>query len=113
MGEDWRVAQVVRQPRSAAIAGLAFGLILTGVLVLPHSAAPGSVAQSGDWITDAERRDAVSKALALTPFAGIAFLWFIAVVRSSLGRQGDRFFDAIFMGPVWCSSPCSSPPLRS
>lgn len=31
-------------------------------------------------------------------FAGIAFLWFIAVVRSSPGRPGDRFFDAIVMG---------------
>ena len=38
MDDEWRVAEVVRQPRSAAIAGLAFGLILTGVLVLLHSA---------------------------------------------------------------------------
>lgn len=98
MDDQWRVAAVVRQPRSAAIAGLAFGLILTGVLVLLQSAAPGSVAESGEWITDVERRDAVSKALALIPFAGIAFLWFIAVVRSSLGRHEDRFFDAVLMG---------------
>lgn len=39
----------VRQPRSAAIAGLAFGLILTRVLVLLHSAAPGSVAEFGSF----------------------------------------------------------------
>ena len=98
MDDQWRVATVVREPRSAAIAGLAFGLILTGVLVLLQSAAPGSVAQSGDWITDVERRDAVSTALALIPFAGIAFIWFIAVARSSLGRHDDRFFDAVLMG---------------
>jgi hypothetical protein len=97
MEEDRRMA-AARQPKAAAIAGLAFGLILTGVLVLLHSAAPATVTESGTWITDADRRDAVSAALALIPFAGIAFLWFIAVVRSSLGRQEDRFFDTVFVG---------------
>lgn len=92
------VVVAVRQPKAAAIAGLAFGLILGGVLVLLQSAAPGSVAESGTWLTDLDRRDAVSKALALIPFAGIAFLWFIAVVRSSLGVREDRFFDAVFTG---------------
>ena len=98
MAEEWRVAAAVRQPRSAAIAGLAFGLILTGVPGAAALRGPGSVAESGDWITDVERRDAVSKGLALIPFAGIAFLWFISVVRTSLGRHEDRFFDAVFMG---------------
>jgi hypothetical protein len=88
----------VRQPRAAAVAGLAFGLILSSVLVLLHSAAPGSTAESGSWVTDLERREAVSTALALIPFAGIAFLWFIAVVRSSLGGREDRFFDTVFTG---------------
>lgn len=92
------VVAAVRQPRSAAIAGLAFGLILGGVLVLLQSAAPATVAESGTWMTDLERRNAVSTALALIPFAGIAFLWFIAVVRSSLGGREDRFFDALFTG---------------
>jgi hypothetical protein len=95
---DKGVAAAVRQPKAAAVAGLAFGLILTGVLVLLQSATPTSVADSGTWMTDLGRRDAVSKALALIPFAGIAFLWFIAVVRSSLGGREDRFFDALFTG---------------
>lgn len=98
MNEDSRVASAVRQPQAAGIAGLVFGLILVSVIVLLNSAAPSSVAETGSWVTEAERRDAVSSALALIPFAGIAFLWFIAVVRSSLGRQGDRFFDAVFTG---------------
>ena len=92
------VVAAVRQPKAAAIAGLAFGLILGGVLVLLQSAAPASVDESGTWVTDLDRRDAVSTALALIPFAGIAFLWFIAVVRSSLGGREDRFFDAVFTG---------------
>ena len=41
------VVVAVRQPKAAAIAGLAFGLILGGVLVLLQSAAPASVAESG------------------------------------------------------------------
>jgi hypothetical protein len=98
MEEKWLVASAVRQPRAAAIAGLAFGLILAGVLLLLNSAAPSSVAESGAWVTEPERRSAVSTALALIPFAGIAFLWFIAVVRSSLGHREDRFFDTVFVG---------------
>jgi hypothetical protein len=68
------------------------------VLILLTSAAPDSVTESGTWVTDPERRGAVSQALGLIPFAGIAFLWFIAVVRSSVGRSEDRFFEAVFMG---------------
>jgi hypothetical protein len=85
MEETSRVVAAVRQPKAAAVAGLVFGLILTGVLLLLQSAAPGTVADSGTWMSDTGRRQAVSQALALMPFAGIAFLWFIAVVRSSLG----------------------------
>jgi hypothetical protein len=88
----------VRQPKAAGIAGLAFGLILIGVLLLLQSATPDSVAESGTWTEDEGRREAVSAALALIPFAGIAFLWFIAVVRSSFGHREDRFFDAVFTG---------------
>ena len=98
MDERWPVASAVRQPRAAGIAGLAFAVILGAVLLLLSSAAPTSVSRAGSWVTDAERRQAVSTALTLIPFAGIAFLWFIAVVRSSVGRKEDRFFDAVFMG---------------
>lgn len=98
MIEDSRVAAAVRQPRSAGIAGLVFGLILAGVIVLLQSAAPSADSQSGTWATEEDRRNAVSAALALIPFAGIAFLWFVAVVRSSLGHHADRFFDAVFTG---------------
>jgi hypothetical protein len=92
------LARGVRQPRAAAVAGLAFGLILGAVLVLLQSASPATVADSGRWIEDLSHRDAVVAALALIPFAGIAFLWFIAVVRSQLGQRDDRFFDTVFVG---------------
>jgi len=40
----------------------------------------------------------ISLALNLLPFAGIAFLWFVAVVRSRLGALEDRFFATVFLG---------------
>jgi hypothetical protein len=36
--------------------------------------------------------------LKLVPFAGIAFLWFIGVVRDRLGQDEDRFFATVFLG---------------
>jgi hypothetical protein len=41
---------------------------------------------------------AISLALNLLPFSGIAFLWFIAVVRDRLGAMEDRFFATVFLG---------------
>ena len=32
------------------------------------------------------------------PFAGIAFLWFIGVVRDQLGDVEDRLFSTVFLG---------------
>jgi hypothetical protein len=40
----------------------------------------------------------ISLALNLLPFAGIAFLWFIGVVRDRLGAMEDRFFATVFLG---------------
>jgi hypothetical protein len=40
----------------------------------------------------------VEIALNLLPFAGIAFLWFIGVVRDRLGEHEDRFFATVFLG---------------
>ena len=34
----------------------------------------------------------------LVPFAGIAFLWFIGVLRDRLGQLEDRFFATVFFG---------------
>jgi hypothetical protein len=87
-----------RRPSSAAIAGIVFAIILIVVIALFRSAASASPVDTGRWIDDAARRDAVSAALGLIPFAGIAFLWFIAVARSLLGSREDRFFETVFLG---------------
>jgi MFS family permease len=34
----------------------------------------------------------------LVPFDGVAFLWFIGVLRDRLGRKEDRFFSTVFFG---------------
>jgi hypothetical protein len=36
--------------------------------------------------------------LNIIPFAGIAFLWFIGVLRDRLGAREDRFFATVFFG---------------
>ncbi len=40
----------------------------------------------------------ISLALNLLPFAGIAFLWFVGVLRDRLGDREDRFFATVFLG---------------
>ena len=34
----------------------------------------------------------------LAPLAGVAFLWFIAVIRDQIGEREDRFFATVFFG---------------
>ena len=36
-------------------------------------------------------------ALSLMPFAGIAFLWFVGVLRDRIGDREDRFFATVFL----------------
>ena len=36
--------------------------------------------------------------LYVVPFAGIAFLWFVGVVRDRIGEHEDRFFATVFFG---------------
>ena len=54
--------------------------------------------EAGRWLSDSSRRESVLLALGLVPFAGIAFLWFIGVVRDRVGDAEDRFFATVFLG---------------
>jgi hypothetical protein len=40
----------------------------------------------------------VSLALNLVPFAGVAFFWFLGVLRDRLGQKEDQFFATVFLG---------------
>ena len=88
----------MRSPRAAAVAGIAFSILLSVALALVRSAAPSDPRSAGDWLADGGRRKAVLVALNLLPFAAIAFLWFIGVVRDRIGEGEDRLFATVFLG---------------
>jgi MFS family permease len=86
----------LRNPASAAVAGIIFSVILIVVLAQFHGAVPAR--PSTDWLTDPGRRQNVQLAVSLIPFAGIAFLWFIGVIRTRLGEREDKLFATVFLG---------------
>jgi hypothetical protein len=67
------------------------------VLVQFHSSVPAG-RPSTDWLDDQGRRQGVQTAVGLIPFAGIAFLWFIGVIRNRLGEREDKLFATVFLG---------------
>ena len=83
-------------PRAAAIAGILFSVLLITSLALVRISVPAEPKDAGEWLS--ENGKTVSLALNLVPFAGIAFLWFIGVVRDRLGEHEDRFFATVFLG---------------
>jgi hypothetical protein len=86
----------LRTPRAAAIAGIVFSALLLTVLVLLRLSVPLDPLESGGWL--ATSSNTVAFALNLVPFAGIAFLWFVGVLRDRLGDREDRFFATVFLG---------------
>jgi hypothetical protein len=86
----------LKTPRAAAVAGVLSALLFAAVLVLIRAQMPEGVGDSTQWL-DSER-DGILTATKLMPFAGITFLWFIAVVRDGVGRFEDRFFATVFLG---------------
>jgi hypothetical protein len=83
-------------PRAAAVAGILFSLLLITSLVLVRISVPANPQDAGEWLSSYS--GTVTFALNLVPFAGIAFLWFIGVVRDRLGSNEDRFFATVFLG---------------
>jgi hypothetical protein len=88
----------LRTPRSAGIAGVVFSVLLALVFALIRFAIPANDVDADIWLTEPQRREAVALALSLLPFAAIAFLWFIGVVRDRIGEHEDRFFATVFLG---------------
>lgn len=87
----------LRTPRSAAVAGIIFSALFGLCVLMIGVAFPGGMAETatGDL---AAQRNTIVLALTLVPFAGIAFLWFIGVVRDLLGEFEDQFFSTVFFG---------------
>jgi len=88
----------LRTPRAAAVAGILFSALLGLALILIIVSTPSDTADAGVWLADPARRATLAIAFDLVPFAGIAFLWFIGVVRDRIGQREDRFFASVFLG---------------
>ena len=85
-------------PRVVAISGVIFSALYVTSLVLVRLAMPANPKDPGIWLADPAYRNWVGIALNLVPFAGIAFLWFMAVLRNRIGLLEDRFFATVFLG---------------
>jgi hypothetical protein len=83
-------------PRSAAVAGILFSVLLIICLVLVRLSVPADPREAGAWLAGSATN--VALALNLLPFSGVAFLWFIGVVRDRLGEYEDRLFSTVFLG---------------
>jgi hypothetical protein len=83
-------------PRAAAVAGIIFALLFAASLVLLRLSISSDLTSETVWTAQTE--DYLSIALRLMPFAGIAFLWFIGVIRDRVGELEDRFFATVFFG---------------
>ena len=86
----------LRTPRAAAIAGIVFSILLITSQLLVWFSIPANLAGAATDVVSHSKT--ISLALNLLPFAGVAFLWFIAVVRNRLGTLEDRFFATVFLG---------------
>jgi hypothetical protein len=86
----------LKTPRAAAIAGILFSVLLFTAFWLLRASIPADPLEPGAWLRVSPKT--VTLALNLVPFAGIAFLWFIGVVRDRLGELEDRFFATVFLG---------------
>jgi len=91
------IRREVRSPRSAALAGIVFSLLMITSMVLLYGSATVDLVDVGPgWLESWS--GAASVVLVLVPFAGIAFLWFTGVMRDLMGNLEDKFFSTVFLG---------------
>lgn len=77
-------------------AGILFSVLLLTSFALLRAAVPDDPLEAGAWLRTHGR--SVALALNLVPFAGVAFLWFIGVLRDRLGTREDKFFATVVLG---------------
>jgi hypothetical protein len=85
-------------PRAAAVAGIAFAVLFTSSIVLIGLSMPPADQERGAWLGQGAGQGRIVLALTLMPFSGIAFLWFVGVVRDRLGTFEDQLFSTVFFG---------------
>lgn len=89
----------LRTPRAAALAGIAFAVLLIASIGMLRLAMPDQPGRPEAWLNVESGR--VLVALNMIPFAGIAFLWYVGVLRDRLGVREDRFFATVFLGSAF------------
>ncbi len=90
-------ARPLASPRAAALAGVLFAVLFAASLALLRSALPDNLTGDDDWLQNGGA-SRISIGLGLLPFAGIAFLWFLGVVRDRFKDTEDQLFSSVFMG---------------
>ncbi|GIM62795.1 hypothetical protein Pve01_93180 [Planomonospora venezuelensis] len=73
-----------------------FAATFSASMILLRTSMPDDPLNQPEWSDAAATR--LKIALALVPIAGIAFLWFVGVVRDRLGDLEDRFFSSVYFG---------------
>ena len=78
------------------MAGVLFALLFGAALILIRTALPEGAEPGSQWLVSGSTN--LKTAATIMPFAGIAFLWFMGVVRDGLGDYEDKFFSTVFIG---------------
>lgn len=91
------VRRPLNSPRAAALAGVLFAVLFTTALVLMRTSIPATLTTDTEWLNDGARTR-ISIGLGMVPFAGIAFLWFMGVMRDRFKDSEDHLFTSVFVG---------------
>ena len=86
----------LKTPRAAAVAGILFSVVLIAEILVFQLLVRADPRETGAWLRTSSKE--VVLTLNLVPFGGVAFLWFIGVLRDRLGELEDRFFATVFLG---------------
>lgn len=100
MSQAEGVGRRLETPRAAGIAGLVFSALFVVSLLFVRARPPSgaSAQQVADFYLEHDKAKLALVGLYLVPFAGIAFLWFVAAIRSHLGEREDRFYATVLFG---------------
>jgi hypothetical protein len=116
------VATSDRGPAAAGIAGLVFAALFVTAVALLYRQPPetGTATAITAWYLSNSRQTIGLVGLYLIPFAGIAFLWFVAAVRVRIGTQEDQFFATTFLASgvifvvfLWAAAAAAGAPLAA
>jgi hypothetical protein len=83
-------------PIAGSITGILFAILFSAAVLLMVGSVSELATDTGAWLESGARNFRIG--LGLLPFAGIFFLWFIAVARQHVGQQEDQFFATVFLG---------------